>query len=324
MPRGGGVVNIRATTLIVAVAIAAIATASGIRTGKEVVDTDELVYQRTLRSMRNGEGYYRAMSDAVAAKEGSLPASPRAIRPPTLFLFLRWFPESSWRWIVGVVYLAILLAISRLGDPFGTYGGLIATVAGGVWVIGASAYLYLHAELWGLAFFVAGLVAARRRADGRASGLILAATAIRETYGLGLLVGALLAKRRKPWLIALAGAIVLGVLHAWLAGSVVSVSGHQVALGNEPRTFHAILRYLSPGDRTAAFVLGIAMLVLGFVGCGRSVRDPAARTLLPFAVVMLVGSVLATRTYWNLTYAPAVSAFIPAALSKRIPAEPGT
>src|SRR2546423_537877 len=138
----------RAASSVLAVALALVAVFAGLHTGNKVLDTDEDVYQRTLRSMRSGEGYYPAMRDALIVKEKARPSSVRAIRPPTLFLFLRWFPERSWRWLVGLIYLAVLLAIARLGEPYGRYGSIVATTAGGVWMIGASSYLYLHAELW--------------------------------------------------------------------------------------------------------------------------------------------------------------------------------
>jgi hypothetical protein len=186
-------------------------------------------------------------------------------------------------------------------------------------MIGATSYLYLHAELWGLPFFLAGLLALRRDDDSKAAALIAAATLIRELYGLGLLLAFLLSKRRRPWLVALVFVVALSSVHVWLAHSVLSPGGHEVGLGNEPITVHSILRFLSPGDRPAALGLGIAMLVAGFAGIARNLRrDRAAAILLPFAGLLLVAGVVATRAYWNLTYGPAVAAFIPA-LSLRRP-----
>ena len=307
--------NARAASTVIAVALAFVAVFAGLRTGNKVLDTDEAVYQRTLRSMRSGEGYFPAMRDALIVKEKARPTSVRAIRPPTLFLFLRWFPEGSWRWLVGLVYLAVLLSMARLGEPYGRYGAIVATLAGGIWMIGASSYLYLHAELWGLPFFLAGLLAVRRDDDVRAPALFAAATLIRELYGVGLLVGLVMSKRRRPWLLATAIVIALAGVHVWLAHSVLSPSGREVGLGNEPITIHSILRFLSPGDRSVAFALGIIMLAAGFAGIARNLRDRAAALLLPFGAIMLVAGVVATRAYWNLTYGPAVSAFVAAALS---------
>jgi len=58
------------------------------------------------------------------------------------------------------------------------------------------------------------------------------------------------------------------------------------------------------------------MLVFGFVGLARNVHDRAARILLPFAIIILPLGIIATRSYWNLTYGPSVSAFIAAAFVK--------
>src|SRR5213593_1771219 len=97
------------------VAIALVATISGLRTGYAKQDVDEAVYRNTLLSMRQGEGYYPAMRDALVLKENRPPRSVRAIRPPTTFLLLRWFPPASWRWIAGLAYVGVLLGAWRLG-----------------------------------------------------------------------------------------------------------------------------------------------------------------------------------------------------------------
>ena len=303
--------NTRLASIAMALLLALVAVLAGVRTGNKVLDTDEAVYQRTLREMRHGVGYYKAMSDALVVKEGARPTSVRAIRPPTMFVVLRWFPESSWRWIVGLVYLAVLLAMARLGESFGELGPMIAVVLGGIWMIGASSYLYLHAELWGLPFFLAGLVALRRGHEKAAAILMGVAGIVRELYVLAIVVALFLSKRRGIWLVAGASLAGLFGLHYWLAHAFLSRTGHEVSLGNEPITLHSVLRFLSPGDRPFAFALGIAMLALGFAGIARNIRDRAARLVLPYAIVLLVAGIVATRSYWNLTYGPAVSTFVP-------------
>jgi len=168
------------------------------------------------------------------------------------------------------------------------------------------------------------LVAARDEQDGRAAALIAIAAVIRELYGLGLVLGLLFGKRKWIWLVAISVVVGLAGVHYSLARDVLVAHGHQVALGNEPITFHSVLRFISPGDRTAAFVLGLSMLVLGFVGAVRHFQDQSARILLPFATVMIVAGIVATRSYWNLTYGPALSSFAPAATTlRRRATEPG-
>ena len=309
----------RTAAIALAIALAVVAVITGLRTGNKVLDTDEAVYQRTLRLMRSGEGYYKAMSDSLVVKEGARPTSIRAIRPPTLFLVLRWFPESSWRWIVGLVYLAVLLAMARLGEPFKNLGAMVAVVLGGIWMIGASSYLYLHAELWGLPFFLAGLVALRRGHDKTAAILMGVACIVRELYVVAVVVALVLMKKRGAWIVALTSVALLFGLHYWLAHAFLSRGGHEVALGNEPITVHSVLRFLSPGDKPLAFGLGLAMLAFGFAGMVRNITDATARLLLPYATVLAIAGIIATRSYWNLTYGPAVSAFVPALFLHREP-----
>jgi hypothetical protein len=159
------------------------------------------------------------------------------------------------------------------------------------------------------------LVRARREEDGSAAALVATATIMRELYGLALLIGLLVGRSKRNWLLAIGVVVSLAGLHVVLARDVIAAHGHQVALGNEPITLHSFLRFISPGDRSVAFALGIVMLMLGFVGLARNLVDRTARILLPFAAIMLPLGVIATRSYWNLTYGPAVSAFAVAALS---------
>ena len=141
---------------VVAVAVVAVAAlVSGLRTGWSRVDVDERVYVQTLREMRAGASYYDAMRDALVTKEGAPPRSVRAIRPPTMFLLLRPFPEVAWRWLAGASIAVSLWLLWRLGRPYGPYGGVAAVVLGGLWLLGAAPLLFLHAELWGLPFALA-------------------------------------------------------------------------------------------------------------------------------------------------------------------------
>jgi hypothetical protein len=294
-----------------AIAIALVAVLAGVRTGDAEVDVDQAVYRDTLVQMRAGDGYYDAHRDALIAKEGAPPRSVRAIRPPTLFLALRWFPESSWRYLVGLAYLAILLAAWRLGEPYGRYGGVIAVVLAGLWVVTASSFLHLHAELWGAPLFLWGALEVRRGRDARAAGLVATATIVRELFGLGLLIGLVLRKQRAPWIAATLAVIALGVVHVLLAQDVLSPAGTQAALGNEPYTPSLVLTILSPGDNLGSWIVGIPMLVAGIAGLMRARRsDPAAAILLPFCAVMIPAAVVATRAYWSLTWGPAIAAFV--------------
>jgi hypothetical protein len=309
----------RDAVALVAVAILAVAAlVSGLRTGWSEVDVDERVYVDTLHAMRGGASYYDAMRDALVTKEGGPPDSVRAIRPPTMFLLLRPFPEGAWRWLAGAVTAASLVLLWRLGRPYGPYGGVIAVVAGGLWLLGAAPLLFLHAELWGLPLALAGLVLVRR--DRRVAGgaALVAAVAFRELYLVFLLAAALLARRRRAFVVALAVVAALVAVHAALADHVLSAGGHQVSLGNEAHDLSFLLRLLSPGDNRAGGVLGGALLVAGAIGLRRRwTDDAAARIVALSAPLLLVAAFVSTRTYWALTFAPPVAAFVPAAWHRR-------
>jgi len=297
-----------------------VATAEGIREGNTLVDTDEHVFQVTLHHMRGGEDYYHAMRDAVAAKEGRPPTEVRAIRPPTEFLFLRLFPARWWRWVVGLVYLAVLLAAWRLGQPLGRYGAVLAVAGAGVWLLAFSDFLYLHAELWGLPFLMWGLVAVRRGADWPAAVVLLVATAVREPYGIAFVVAFLVRRgwRKVPWLAAWLVLAALTLVHLHLARQVLSAHGYEAKFGNETRTLRFVLKVISPGAGTINFVFGVVMLALGVAGLVIAARhrDEAAWVALVFVLVMVSAAEVATRTYWSACWAVPATTFAPAAFAR--------
>jgi len=293
---------------------AIVAVALGLQTGYHLVDVDERVYRDTLLHMRAGQSYYPAMRDALVSDKRERPTAVRSLRPPTMFLLLRPLPPGSWRWVVGVVYLAVLLLAWRLGRSFGVLGGPMAVVLAGIWVFGFADYLFLHAEVWGLPFFMAGLVALRRGNDRLAAAFMAAATFMRELFGLGLVLGLVLRGRRRPWLLAI-GAVCVGlVIHTVLAQSALSAHGHDAAFGNEHRTARYLLGLVSPAGTSIAYVFGLLTLALGLWGAAR-VRSvlPDARLMVVYSVVMIGLSVYATRQYWTAVWAPALVSYAPAA-----------
>jgi hypothetical protein len=288
----------------------------GVRTGLTVKDEDEAVYVNTLRSMGSGEGYYPAIRDALVEKEGVAPSSVRAIRPPTMFLFLRWIPEQGWRWAAGGVFLASLLLVWTLARREGQWAGIAAAVVAFVWLAPASPYLFLHAELWGLPFFLAGLLNLRRGRDGWAAFFLTVATLIRELFGFSILL-ALLVRRRREWWYALAATVAGGFVHALLAGQILSPTGRDAQLHNVGIDASLIFKVLGPGTTALSVVVGLSVLALALPGLLRRVResDPAAAVLLPFTLVLAAAGIVATRLYWSLTWGPAIAAFVPAGLS---------
>src|SRR4051812_45641457 len=200
-PVGGDRVSIA-----LVVPLAALAVAIGLRAGESTPDTDELVYRRTLVSMQHGSGYYDAMRTALVRKEGAPPSQVRSVRPPTMFLLLRWFPRSTWRWDVGLVYLAVLLLAWRLSRAMAPWAGPVAVALSAVWLFGASSRLYLHSELWGLPFLLGGALACRSGRWAVGAGLLAAAVLFRETYAVSFLAALVFAggarERRPLWMAA--------------------------------------------------------------------------------------------------------------------------
>jgi len=311
--------------------LAALITLSGVHTGWKTVDADELVYRRTLEAMRHGVDFYHAQRAALILKEHRPPTSIRAIRPPTLYLVLRWFPEASWRWLVGLVYLADLGLVWKLARRYGALAAAVAAALAAIWLFGDTTYLFLHAEVWGLPFFLAGALALRSRRVWLAALLLLAAACIRELYVAGLFVGLAIdlgpvwrdvvrARRRAleriaPWCTALLCGTVLYVVHSAFAATVLSAHGYNARFGNEHRTLAFLLRLVSPIVTGGGEAFGIAVTILGILGVIRVGRkDPAAIVCGASGVFLLAASVWATRVYWSACWALPIAAFAPAAL----------
>ena len=302
--------------VLAAVCFALVATALGVRTGYRTVDVDEVVYRNTLVAMQEGEGYYSAKRAALIQKEGAPPSQIRSVRPPALYLALARFPESSWRYLVGGVYLAILLLAWRLARPHHAYGGPLAVLLAGMFVLGAAEVLFLHAELWGLPLFLAGCLAMRNHSWALAALAVAAAALLREIYVLPLLLGAVVAPRRRPWLVAVVAVGAAHLVHAGMAQEILDANGKEAAFGKSGLGPAYILSALSPSDRLLGWLFGVAGGVLGAFGL-RAMwdRDPAARLILPFAAVMVPLTIMLGREYWGLAFCPAVACFAPAGLA---------
>jgi hypothetical protein len=198
--------------------------------------------------------------------------------------------------------------------------------------------MFLHAEVWGLPFFLGGLLA--RRADRRwlAAALILVAAAIRELYVLGLAV-ALVAdvfpavgpwagaswwapsrSRRAvrtivPWVAALCAGAVLYGIHAYLASSVLSAHGYEARFGNGQRTVAFVLQTVAPATSPAGEAFGVVVTGLGVAGLIRfGRRDPAAWIGGTTALMILGAAEWATRSYWSAAWAIPLTVLAPCAV----------
>ena len=181
-----------------------------------------------------------------------------------------------------------------------------------VWLAPASPYLFLHAELWGLPFFLAGLWNARQGRDGAAAALIGGAALVRELFAPALLIG-LIVRRRREWFYANLGFIGAMLIHMILASRVLLASGSDPELSNVPISPALIFQVIGPGTTALSVIVGMVVLGLGIPGLFRHARldDASARMLLPFALVLVAAGIVATRIYWSLTWGPALAAFVP-------------
>ncbi|HVV36946.1 MAG TPA: hypothetical protein VHC63_10120 [Acidimicrobiales bacterium] len=295
---------------MLALVFAVLATVMGLRTNPHLEDVDEAVYSHTLVAMQHGMGYYPAMREALVSKEGAPPSEIRAVRPPTMFVVVSAIPRPLWRWAVGLVFLASLLLAWRLGRSVEQFGGPIAVAVMGLWLMSASAFLYLHAELWGLPLLLGGVLALRNERWAAAAVLLASAAAVRELYAVAFVVGFVVTQDRKWWWPVGALGAGFAVVHAGLASAILSPTGTQTPFGTDHLTWQYVCNALSPFDHPLGWFVGLAGGALGAAGLVRRWGyDRGARTLLLHAAVMVPLAVFVGRNYWALTMGPAVACF---------------
>lgn len=313
----GGILQFRKFSLGVALAFASLALAVGLATGYRTMDVDEVAYRQTLRLMQAGDNYYDAMHTALLEKEGAPPSEVRAIRPPTIFLLLEHFPERSWRWLSGLPIFATVLLGWALAHFFSPRAGAPAAVLVGLWMLGASPYLFLHAEFWGLPLALGGLYLLATQRPGPAAGLLMGATLVRELYLVWLIAAFLVAPKRRAWWGCSGVVVVCAAVHAYLANQVLADHGYQPPLNGTLQGLASFFGGFSPSATLLGGAVGAASAVLGFIALGRLLRRPRSRRLalavLVAAGVLLVLTTFAGRTYWGLTYGPILAVFAPLA-----------
>jgi hypothetical protein len=292
----------------------ALAVFLGLRTGYRTLDVDELTYLRTLVAMRHGASYYQAMRRALVLASGAAPSQIRSVRPPTLFLLLACFPVGSWRWVVGAVYLATLVCAWRLGRSHSLWGGPVAVTLVGFWLLGAAPLLFLHAELWGLPFALAGVLAARNRRWALAAAGLGTAVLFRELYAGLFVAGLLFAPKRRAWAVASVVLIAAGATHAVLVRSILVVHGREEAFGGGSRGLGYVLTAISPSGTVVGWLIGIVTTVAGLWALASRFRDggnAVERMVLSFVLVMMALTLALGRVYWDLTYGPLLACFVP-------------
>jgi hypothetical protein len=284
----------------------------GFHTGHREMDVDEVVYEQTLHAMHAGQSYYPATRDALVTKEHRAPSNVRAIRPPTVFLLLFEFPQWSWRWLTGLVMAAAIALSAMIASTFDRRAGPIAAVMTGLWMMGASALLYLHAELWGVPFLLAGVLFLIRGRVAWAAGFILAACLFRELYIAWFVALWIPHRRRASWWVAGSAMAVAFAVHFAEARRVLDPHGYQPALDGTFRHLDKLVGGFSPAASVLGFVVGITGVVAGSIALWRAARSgriPAAPALLVAGLVLFALTIIFGRPYWGLTSGPVLATF---------------
>lgn len=292
----------RVDGIVLVVAVAAVACGSVLGAQSSTRDVDELLFRSTIIHMRHGESYYDAYEKAVREKAGVGPSQVRSVRTPVVAEMLAPFPAAAWRWLAAIPALALTLAAAALAGE-DLLARRLAAALTGLWMLVSLPLLYLHAELWGAALLVGAGLAIRDRRDGWAAPFCLLATAIRETFGLSLLVGLLVRPKRRPWAGALLAAGTGGALHAVWARRILDPDGFDPPL----RALDRYTRYLAPGEGGAAQVVGVVLLALAVGGFVLRRADPAFRFLALTVGPLIVATAMTGRSYWSLTWAGVTS-----------------
>lgn len=281
----------------------------------DTMDIDEQLFRSTLLHMQDGLGFYEAHVEANIEKDGIGPSQVRALRTPVVASVLAWFPQEAWRWLAAIPAIALCLSAAALAGPDLLARRLAAGVTS-LWMLVSLPLLYLHQELWGAPFLVLGALQLYRGRDGPAAFMCLVATAIREQFGLSLVIGLLLRRNRKPWAAALVAASVGAALHVRWANQVLDPSGFEPPL----RALDPYLTYTSLGDGGgAAQVVGAVLLVLAGIGFWLRRHEREQQFLLAFVIPVLVAGVASGRSYWVLMWCGVTSAAAAVAIQRSIP-----
>lgn len=302
--------------LIVSAVFGALVLVVGQQTTQAESDVDQVVFEETLRDMRAGADYYPAMRDALIEKEGAPPSQLRSVRPPLEFWTLSRLPESAWRYASGAAFAAVIVLAGLLGLPYGRWGGAASAGLAGLWSLGYTPLLYLHAEVWGAPFLLGALLAVRRGRIGPAVGLAALATALRELYALAFM-GLLWKNRRRPvaWVVTVLLAA-YAVVHGSNARRILVSDGKEAPFGNLDESGSYFLSALSPSDRPLGWSIGMVTIVGGAVGLYFARRHPASALATLHCGGLAVVTLLLGRAYWGFTFGPLLAAFAPAALAR--------
>ena len=284
----------------------------GVRLGHDAfLNIDHAMYLSTVHFMRRGGSYYAGMDHALRTYIGPA-ATPRAFRPPFIFLFWQLLPNDRAIWILLVVLAGLAsIALARLVRVRWVAPLLAAYFLYNAW------NKFTLVEMWGCIVVVGAVVAWVRGRRGLAVILGVVAALVRETTVL-FLVGGLLAahrheERRWPWLAGLAVAVAAFVLEPIWAGPYLASHGTESPLLGTGRPPFSIARWmgfgLPLGPILGPVLWAVAVLTLlgklPGVDRGRRWTPPKGvdDLMLPYLALPIVGF-LVTRDYWGVLVVP--------------------
>jgi hypothetical protein len=302
-------VRVRGVTLCTAVVAVVATTALGSAAPPRHPDgqvSDPALYLDVVHRMRDGGGYYGAMTQRMVDLGIGPVETVRAFRLPTMFVLAELLGSDALlraALAVVVVCMAALLA-SAMRQP-------LAALAPAVYLVGVASTSWPSPDLWAASLALGAVGAARRERWWAAVLLAAGATAVRELAVFALAGVALQAWRSRaslrPWLVALPPLAGLAVVH------VGSVTPHLVGPGEGAET-----PLLGTGSLWAAAALG-GWLLPGAALVGPAVLAIAARHAWRKRLAALAGPVLAFPALGLLIERPVWSLFVfPLALALAI------
>jgi hypothetical protein len=275
------------------------------------LNIDHAVYLSTVHFMRRGSGYYPAMNRALRAYIGPA-ATPRAFRPPTIFLFWQLLPNDRVIWLLLVVLVG-LAAIAL---------GRVVRVR---WIAPViAAYLLYNAwnkftlvELWGCLIVIGAVFAWSHGYRILAVVLGTVAALVRETTVLFLIGGLIAAHRSKqrrwPWIAGLAISATSFALESHFVSPYLSAHGTESPLLGTGRPPFSIARWMGFGLPIGPILGPILWVVACLALLGELPRVRGQRRwspphgfdelLLPYLALPILG-VLVTRDYWGVLVVP--------------------
>ena len=289
------------------------------------LNIDHAMYLSTVHLMRRGSGYYPAMDTALRHFIGPA-ATPRAFRPPPIFLLWRFIPNDRWIWWLLIVLVGLAsVALGRI-----VHVRWIAPVIA-VYFLYNAWNKFTLVELWGCLIVVGAVFAWTRQQRTTSVVAATVAALVRETT-LPLLVGGLIAahrfkERRWPWMVAIGIAAAAFALESHLASPYLVAHGTESPLLGTGRPPFSIARWMGFGLPLGPLVGPVLWIVAVLALLGELPRVNGDRRwvpppgfdelLLPYLALPILG-VLITRDYWGVLVVPFTLALAAMVLDQQV------